>query len=129
MSLYADIDKSKFPLVTVTFTGVSSTDENFEEYLQGLKSLYDSKTDLAIIFDARHANLPSIKHQKQQAKWLSQNEELLRTFCKGTAYVITSIAVRAILKMIFSITAQPVPYRIFSNMDGAESWVRKKLAN
>jgi len=128
MSSYADIDKSKFPVVTVTFTGVSSTDGNFKEYLQELESLYDSGEDIAIIFDARKASLPSIKHQKQQASWLSQNENLLKKQCKGTAYVITNRPVRAILKMIFAITPQPVPYKVYSNMDDAEVWVSTQLS-
>ncbi|MGB6037823.1 MAG: STAS/SEC14 domain-containing protein [Cryomorphaceae bacterium] len=128
MSSYAEIDQSKFPEVTVTFTGVASTDENFEEYLHRLKSLYDSSVDIAIIFDARKASLPAIKHQKQQAKWLSQNEELLKSHCKGTAYVMTNRPVRAILKMIFAITPQPVPYKVCSNMDDAKDWVSTQLS-
>lgn len=128
MSSYAEIDQSKFPKITVTFRGVASTDENFEEYLHALKSLYDSCVDIAIIFDARKASLPSIKHQKKQAKWLSQNEELLKKHCKGTAYVMTNRPVRAILKMIFAITPQPVPYKVCSNMDDAEEWAMDQLS-
>ena len=93
-----------------------------------MKDLYSRKKDLSIIFDARKATLPSLRHQKMQAKWLEENRDDLKTHCRGTAYVITKIAVRSILKMIFSITPQPVPYKIVSNMEDAENWCTEKLA-
>ncbi len=46
----------------------------------------------------------------------------------GTAYVITNIAVRAILKMIFAITPQPVPYGVYSNLADAEEWAMDQLS-
>ena len=65
---YAEINKERFPLVFISFTGEPSTDENFLDYLNGMKDLYSRKKDLSIIFDARKATLPSLRHQKMQAK-------------------------------------------------------------
>ena len=127
MKQYAIIDVNK-PIVKVTFTGEKSTDENFESYLSTLETIYEERKILTIIFDAQKASIPNISHQKMQAKWISEHWELIQTYCKGTAYVIPNMAIRAVLKMIFSFQKQPTPYKIFSNNEEAESWVKDLLS-
>jgi hypothetical protein len=88
MSTYAEIDSSEFPIIKVVFTGEAATQENFPVYLQQLKDNYNSRKPIAIIFDATKAVLPGITYQKMQAKWLKEHEQLMKDYCKGTAYVI-----------------------------------------
>ncbi|MCA1762584.1 MAG: STAS/SEC14 domain-containing protein [Flavobacteriales bacterium] len=125
--MYARFDLSAFPVVTIAFTGESSTDENFQQYLNETEALYEHKKRFSIIFDARSASLPDLKHQKMQANWIKANESRMKTYCAGTAYVIVNKAVRAILKMIFTFYPQPQPYKIFSDMASAEVWAREVL--
>ncbi len=124
MELYAIIDESSFPIVSVEFTGSKSTDQNFQSYLDQIKACYRNKKQLAIIFDASNASIPGLAHQKMQANWLKENEELMKNFCAGTAYVIPNAAIRGILKMIFSFQKQPVPYKIFEAKQEASNWVK-----
>ena len=128
MEKYAIIDESAFPLITIQFTGAKSTDENFIAYLQENKNCYRHKEKLGIIFDATNASLPSLKHQQMQAAWLKENKGLIEAYCLGTAYVIPSAAVRSILRVIFSIQKQPVPYQIFEHVSEAEIWLQSLLA-
>lgn len=123
MNSYAIIDESSFPVIRIGFTGIKSTDQNFQSYLDQTKACYRTGKPLAIIFDASKASIPSLSHQKMQANWLKENEELMRNFCAGTAYIIPNAAIRAILKMIFSFQKQPVPYKIFEKESEAEAWV------
>jgi hypothetical protein len=125
MKPYATIDSSKLPVVTVTFTGEKSTDDNFQQYLDELESCYDDRKSIAIIFDASKAVIPKSSHQKKQAVWLSQHWKLMQNYCLGTAYVIPSIAIRTVLKMIFSFQSQPVPYKIFSKKEEAYKWLEE----
>lgn len=127
MNKYARIDQSRKPIIQITFTGEQSTDENFQKYLDETKACYADKQMIAIIFDASNASLPSLKHQKMQANWLKENMSLMEEYCCGTAYVIPNLAVRSILKMIFSFQKQPVPYKIFEIYEDAEVWVSKQL--
>lgn len=127
MKKYASIDQSKKPIIQITFTGEQSTDENFQAYLDETKACYADKQKLAMIFDASNASLPSLRHQKMQANWLKENSNLMEDFCTGTAYVIPKLAVRAILKMIFSLQKQPVPYIICEKQNEAEDWVLQQL--
>lgn len=128
MANYADIDTSRFPVVVITFTGAASTDENFDRYLTDMKAIYESGEKLAIIFDARSSPLPSLKQQQKQAYWLRRNDDMLKSQCLGTAYVITTGTTRMVLRMIFAITPQPVPHKMCSNMDDAEEWAFAQLS-
>jgi hypothetical protein len=123
MEPYAIIDEAYFPIVKIRFTGSKSTDQNFQSYLDQTKACYRHERPLAIIFDASKASVPGLSHQKMQANWLKENEDLMKRFCACTAYVIPNVAIRSILKMIFSFQGQPVPYKIFETEDEALTWV------
>lgn len=123
MEPYAIVDESTFPIIKIRFTGTKSTDQNFQSYLAQNKDCYRHGKRLAILFDASNASIPRLSHQKMQAAWLKENEELMKTFCVGTAYVIQNPLIRGILKMIFSFQTQPVPYQIFDSEAKAQSWV------
>lgn len=124
MEPYAIIDESSFPIVRIGFTGNKGTDENFQTYLDQTKACYRNEKRLSIIFDASKAGIPSLSQQKMQACWLRENKDLMQHYCAGTAYIIPNAAIRAILKMIFSLQKQPVPYRIFETSEEAEDWVK-----
>lgn len=103
MEPYAIIDESSFPIVRIGFTGNKSTDENFQTYLDQTKACYRNEKRLSIIFDASKASIPSLSQQKMQASWHRENKDLMQHYCAGTAYIIPNAAIRAILKMIFSL--------------------------
>ena len=124
MDSYALIDESGFPVIRIRFTGSKSTDENFKAYLDQNRDCYRFGKKLAIIFDASQASVPALSHQKMQADWLKHNQELMQNYCAGTAYIIPNGAIRAILKMIFSLQKQPVPYQVVKTKSEAEEWVR-----
>ena len=125
---YTEFDKHDFPLVVITFTGNEPTDENFRAYLDETYHLYDEKKTLAIVFDATQAPLPGFKYQKMQADWLKSHRKLMETYCRGTAYVIPNALVRGILKAIFALQKQPVPYEVFSTQEEARSWAQQQLS-
>jgi hypothetical protein len=123
MDSYAIIDESNFPMIRIRFTGHKSTDFNFQNYLDETRACYRFGEKIAIIFDASRASIPGFAHQKMQANWLKENENLMKDFCAGTAYVIPNSAIRAILRMIFSLQKQPVPFKVFEKEIDAEEWV------
>ena len=123
MAAYAEISTTEFPLVIVRFTGEKANNQNFKEYLSHLDEVYLRRQKIALIFDATNASLPGLKYQKLQASWLKANTPLLKEYCLGTAYIIHSSAVKAILRMIFFLTPQPVPYNLFIEEEGARAWV------
>ncbi|NRB46097.1 MAG: STAS/SEC14 domain-containing protein [Saprospiraceae bacterium] len=124
---YADIENKQTPLITIRFTGHAATDESFQQYLDDLESLYDAQQPISLIFNAEKAVLPKFKHQQKQAQWLKDKEALMRAYCRGTAYVIQSTVIRWVLKAIFALQAQPVPYAIVDTQQAAETWAQNQL--
>jgi hypothetical protein len=127
MAAYATIDESAFPIVTIRFTGQGADDQNFQEYLDNVRALYDREERLALIFDARQASLPGLKYQKMQAQWLKEYESLMQAYCAGTAYIIKNPLIRSVLKAIFSFQKQPVPYSVLASQEEAEAWAQQHL--
>ena len=127
MKKYAEVDKTDFPIVVVTFTGSSADAENFPLYLHEIKQCYDNHNKLAIIFDATNAVFPGLNFQKMQAQWLEDNTQMMKDFCVGTAYVIPNIIIRNVLKTIFAFQRQPIPYVVCSEIATAENWITLKL--
>ena len=124
---YATVDQTGFPLITVTFTGQKSSNSSFKAYLKDLDDCYFAKQNLAIVFDASNAVIPGFSHQKLQAQWLKENTDLMKTYCKGTAYVIPNKTIQWVLKMILSMQKQPVPYKVFSTYKDAQIWAWNQL--
>lgn len=129
MKKYAEIDVSNHPIVTVVFTGEQANDDNFPFYMQEVKAVYDQKQTIAIIFDATKAVIPAAKYQKMQGDWLKANEQLMKDYCSGTAYIIPNIIIRSVLKAIFTFQKQPVDYLVCKNNNEANIWVKEKLDN
>lgn len=127
MNKYAEIDSSEFPIIKVVFTGEAANAENFPIYLKEVKENYASRQPLAIIFDASKAVLPGITYQKMQAQWLKDNEQLMKDYCKGTAYIIPNLIIRKVLSAIFTLQKQPVPYKVCSKHTEAMDWVETQL--
>lgn len=124
---YTLFDDREFPVVIIRFTGNKPTEASFRDYLDNTYQLYDRKQELALIFDATHAPLPGYKYQKMQADWLKEHESLMKKHCRGTAYVISNALVRGVLKAIFALQKQPVPYVIVPSLDEAKNWAREQL--
>lgn len=129
MKKYAEVDAGEFPLIKVVFTGEAANAENFPLYLDEVKQNYASEQPIAIIFDATKASLPGITYQKMQAKWLKDNEQLMKDFCRGTAYVIPNLIIRNVLSAIFAFQKQPVPYTVCSTYAEAKRWSTSQLKN
>lgn len=124
---YVDIQYGEYPRLWITFTGESATKENFEAYLERLAQAYEKQEKLALIFDARRARFPRLRYQLRQAQWLRENNETIRQYCQGTAYIIAQPFIRAALQMIFAWQKNPVPFAVMASPDEARRWATNQL--
>lgn len=127
MKKYATVDSTQFPLIRVRFTGEKATEENFLLYLREVESIYDRKSSIGILFDATQASFPGLKYQNIQARWLKDHKQLMEKYCAGTAYVIPNVLIRQILKAIFTLQQQPIPYTVCGERAEAEKWLQAQL--
>lgn len=126
---YALFHRDRFPIITVEFTGEKENAENFKSYLRGLEENYARKEPLVIIFDARQALSLNPIYQGKQAFWMQKNKKLIQNYCRGIAYVVPQPLLRKVLQMIFAISPNPVPFKVFENMEEGETWLKDQLAS
>ncbi|WKN40971.1 STAS/SEC14 domain-containing protein [Tunicatimonas pelagia] len=127
MEPYAIVNRDRFPLVVVTFTGAKATPTNFQYYLDELRANYDREQPLALVFDAALAKVPGIAYQKKQGEWMRDHQGFIEMYCQGIAYVIPSTVIRNVLKLIFKIQRDPVPNQVFSNREEGTAWAQAQL--
>ena len=127
MSAYASFDRSGFPVITIRFSGVKATPENFAFYLDELERNYDRQEPIAIIFDATKGLPLHPMYQQKQAQWMKQFEPLIRKFCRGIAFIIPNPLIRQTLKLIFSIQRNPAPFKVFSTMEEGVAWSKEQI--
>jgi hypothetical protein len=127
MNPYALFDRSGFPLITVTFTGERETPENFQAYLNGLLENYDRQEPFSLVFDASQAATPNPTYQLKQAQWMKAHEALIKAHCRGVAYVVPNPILRQVLKLIFRLQANPVPFQVFSSLDQGKNWALEQV--
>lgn len=126
-SMYATINREEAPLITIKFTGQKATTATFAAYLKELEKNYESKSAIALVFDARKALDLNPIYQLKQAQWMAQNKTLIKQYCKGVAYVIPQTFLRNVLGLIFKIQPNPVPFKVFKTMAEGESWAKEQL--
>ena len=124
---YATVDRSAFPLIVVTFTGAAASPKNFQAYLDELEKNYVRRVPFALVFDASEASIPGLSYQKKQAAWMKAHENLIRTYCRGVAYVLPNPVLRQILSLIFKLQAQPVPFRVWPDRAAGIAWAEAQL--
>ncbi|WP_188467305.1 STAS/SEC14 domain-containing protein [Marivirga lumbricoides] len=120
---YATINKTDPSAIIITFTGNKDTDEAFKEYLSELESCYEERVTIGLIFDASKAIIPKLKHQKEQKFWIEKHWVMIKTYCKGTAYVVPGIPMRAVLRFILSFQNQPTIYKVLPSVESAREWL------
>lgn len=128
MKLYAEFDRTQFPVIAINFTGEKETEENFKLYLQELGNNYERKEKFALVFELTNAPLPNVKYQLKQAAWMKENKHLIKKYCYGVAYVIPGAVMRNVLKFIFSVQQNPVQFKVFSTFEEGEAWATGLIA-
>jgi hypothetical protein len=126
---YALFHRERFPLIVIEFTGSKETSANFNEYLKGLEENYANKKELTLVFDARKALSLNPIYQAKQAAWMQTNKNLIKQYCKGIAYIVPNPILRKVLQLIFKITPNPVPFRVFEGMEQGIIWTQSVLTS
>jgi hypothetical protein len=125
--MYANFNREQTPLITIEFTGEKANAENFATYLSGLEKNYATKQNIALVFDARKALDLNPIYQLKQAQWMKANKTLIEKYCVGVAYVIPNNFLRNVLGLVFKIQPNPVPFKVFKNLNTGVNWAHEQL--
>jgi hypothetical protein len=125
--MYAKFDQTKAPLIIIEFTGEKANAQSFAHYLRSLEENYAREEQIALVFDARKALDLNPLYQMKQAYWLRQNKALIERYCQGVAYVVPNSFLRTMLGLVFKIQPNPVPFKVFENLDAGLVWAESQL--
>jgi hypothetical protein len=120
------LDESLWPLLVTRFTG-SSTDMQFEAYLARTTALLQRRERHLCILDAIHGGMPTTFQRNRQVEWIRQNEELLRDFTLGHAYVMQSPMHRLALSTVLHLKPLPTTHVIVPDLGAAVTWALGRL--
>ncbi|HYO72184.1 MAG TPA: STAS/SEC14 domain-containing protein [Archangium sp.] len=115
------LDDTFWPLRFVRFVGVA-TPQQFEQYLAEMDACLRRGERFVCILDISRGGVPTPEQRQRQTSWLKENEQLLRQFELGVAFLVTSPLVRLALSTIFYFKPMPVPYLVTAQMPSALEW-------
>lgn len=120
-------DDSLWPLLTVKFTGVNSTQE-FEAYLAKMSTYVTRGEKYISILDSGEATAaPPMDQRQRQVEWIQQHESQLRQWSLGSAFVINSPFIRLAMNIIYQIKPPPSPYMVVGDIKLARTWAADRF--
>jgi hypothetical protein len=123
-------DKSKWPILLMIHPDDPVDDEGTQEYLKELKKVFDLKQEFCFLIDVNVAKPPTAEHRYQVAVWLRENKDLVRKYTVATAFIMSSLIQRMVLKTFLNfLDTEKIfrPVRVVSTYEDAFEWAQKKL--
>ena len=123
----SSIDASRWPILVIRIV------ENDElEFLQrsfdAVAELYKTKKEPYVtVIDASSSHRPSPAHRYLQTEFRREHEAHVRKYCRGTAIVVKSEIIKAVVTAIFWIKPPDTKTKFFTDMDNAMAWARERL--
>lgn len=125
---YCTFQKVHEGIFVAQFSNMEPTENQFEEYLDGLLKLYHENHDFILVVDGSDVKYLESKFRTRMGKWMSENENLIIEKCRGNIYVVPNPLVKYFLQGIFLVKKPPVPFRIVSNYPEALEKAKSMLS-
>lgn len=120
------VDDKLWPLLTVEFSG-SYLPWELERYLHALTERLRRREPYVCLLDASRSGALSPEQRHRHALWLKHHEALLRQYCMGSAFVVTSAVVRLSLNVIFALRPLVMPHVVATTREAAVAWAADRL--
>ena len=119
-------DDSLWPLLIIDFPPTQS-DPEYEESLARLSSYMQRREPYFSIIDTSRIGMPNSTQRQQQVEWDRTHEVLVRTWGRGTAFIVTSPFVRVAMSLYFHVRPLGTPYVIVADMGSALAWMAARM--
>lgn len=121
-----DIDRTRWPTVLYIFPE-GADEEVFAAFLVEARALLDRKERHAMVMDLSQIKQATARQRKMAADFNADNEETLRQYRVGSAFVVRSALVRGVLTAIFWMRRPPYEYTVTSVREDALKWCELQL--
>jgi len=123
---HLQFEMSESPLVVMRTEG-EPTDAEHIAGLARLSELLRTLPRVAFVFEDVGGARLTMEQRRRQARWLKDEGELLRSRCRGVAFVFPSPVARFVLSSILLLTGTPMPYVVVAGYQRAREWAREQL--
>jgi hypothetical protein len=117
------VDATRWPVLIITRLSESIDDAELKRSLQACDAMVDERrTRYSVVLDNRLARNMSPTQRKLIADHMAVREQLTRSLCLGSAFVLDSAVMRGILTAVFWMHKPVVQTKVFAELDGAVQW-------
>jgi len=124
--MYATFSSYNTSVIYIKFSEAEPTAQEFEDYLGKMKELTDNKRKTVLVFDSTATKYLSSDLRIRQGQWIKQNQEELKKYIIGGAFIIPSMVIRVVFNCILAIQKLPYPHTVVSNKEDALKWAVEK---
>jgi hypothetical protein len=121
--MYASYDYSMWPLVIVRVADVDPTPEDFQAHLDEFGKLLKRGGCFRVLFDITAARAIPIEYLKKQVAFLKEHKEHIADNLLCSGIVVTNLAVRGLLSLLFTFYKLTKPNRVFKTTTEAIEWI------
>ncbi|MFY0529153.1 hypothetical protein ACN28I_40310 [Archangium gephyra] len=115
-------DDSLWPLLIIRYPATQS-DAEYEESLNRLSGFVLRREPYFSIIDTSRIGTPNSTQRQRQVEWDRSHNELVRTWGRETAFIVTSPFVRVAMSLYFHVRPLGVPHVIVADMNSALTWM------
>lgn len=120
------IDERRFPLITLTQTGVMD-DEEYERFLNKVLEHLARQKTIAYVYHFAHTQRPPVGRVARQAEFVRMHKDALAKHCVGMAFVFGSPIFRFAISSFLLLQPLPMPYEVSADVMRAVMWAEQRL--
>lgn len=120
------VDGRQWPLLVVKL-GRSGTRQDLEAYLAERSAYLERCEPHVCIVDAREVHMPAACLRQRYTEWLRENEEELRRWTLGTAYIAQTPAVQMMVSVMRHFSRMTTPFVVTGALPSAAAWAAERF--
>ena len=117
--MFAEYDKSQFPLVKVNFGKGIKDDEDYNNFLKEWEKLYEAKKPFYFMFNTTKTGLINIKYAVKTSSFIKKIKRESEQWLQYSIIIINSDTISFLLKLVFKLSSPVSPVYIVKNEEDA----------
>ena len=127
--MFATYDYSNIPVIKVILNGTIENDDDFNNFINEWKVLYEKEEDFEFEFDTKNAGLVNPKYCFYIALFIKDMKKRDKQYLKKSKIYVYNKYIFGLLKMIFSIQKPIAPIEIIYMDDNSNESKIEYISN
>ena len=117
--MFAEYDKSQYPLVKVKFGKGIKDEEDYQNFLREWLKLYEDKKPFYFMFNTTETGLVNIKYAVKTSRFIKKIKKQSEQWLQYSIIIINSDTISFLLKLVFKLSAPVSPVYIVKTEEDA----------